>query len=196
MLLIGLVTSNGERWQNLRRFTIRTLREFGFGKSASMDIVMNEEAKKFIEYLKSNVKSTPDNVIHVGNGDLFDSTVLNILWRLVTGKEHDLSDERITKMIRLSREYMNAARVDDISICYPILRDLFPKMTGRTIQHECVRNLKSFMEEVIQQHVDMGSFNHNPNSYIDMFLKKIEEEKGKTEAESNFNRKLIQSIFI
>lgn len=187
---VGLITSNGHTWQNLRRFTIRTLREFGFGKSASMDLVINEEAAKYVGYLKEQINSSKDSTIYVETGDMFDSTIINILWRLVTGKEYAMDDVRIKEMLRLSGEYVRSARVDDISICYPVLRDWFPKLTGRTVQHECTKNLKRFLEQVIQEHIDKDLFRENPESFIDVFLKKIEEEKkssGDTENESDFN---------
>lgn len=43
----GLAVSNGERWRQLRRFTLSTLRDFGMGRKG-MEAWIQEESKHLV----------------------------------------------------------------------------------------------------------------------------------------------------
>ena len=84
----GLFLSQGETWKQQRRFTVKTLGDFGFGKS-SMEELVWEEAEKFCESLSSRVEKP------VQVSGLFNISMLNILWRITTGDTFAYDDHRI-----------------------------------------------------------------------------------------------------
>jgi hypothetical protein len=47
----GLSFNEGESWSEQRRFALRTLRDFGFGKT-SMEVGVVEEAAELVEYFR------------------------------------------------------------------------------------------------------------------------------------------------
>lgn len=51
-LLSGLGISNGERWHQLRRFTLSTLRDFGMGRKG-MEEWIQEESKHLTDWIKT-----------------------------------------------------------------------------------------------------------------------------------------------
>ncbi|ODM91855.1 Farnesoate epoxidase [Orchesella cincta] len=172
---LGLVWSNGKVWKTLRRFTIRTLRDFGFGKSASMDVVINEEIDKFMTHFKKTLACSTNNTVLMSK-ELFDMTTTNVLWRLVTGISYDLEDDRIENMIRLSTDFLSScSNGGDISITFPFLRDWFPEWTGLNQQKKCVKNLYEFMQETVRLHKNSKPYASDPQSFMDVFLAKIDE---------------------
>jgi methyl farnesoate epoxidase / farnesoate epoxidase len=46
----GVVFSHGQYWKELRRFLLRNLKDFGFGRS-SMEELFQEEVKKLCQVL-------------------------------------------------------------------------------------------------------------------------------------------------
>jgi hypothetical protein len=52
IFVVGLIFTDGTYWQELRRFTLRHLRYFGFGKSSMEGMIMEEG-----EYLVKEMKN-------------------------------------------------------------------------------------------------------------------------------------------
>ena len=48
----GIITSDGQRWQETRRFTLKHLKDFGFGK-AGLEGVIQAEAEEVTRILAS-----------------------------------------------------------------------------------------------------------------------------------------------
>lgn len=51
-ILQGLAISNGERWRQLRRFTLTTLRDFGMGRKG-MEEWIQEESQHLVDRIKN-----------------------------------------------------------------------------------------------------------------------------------------------
>jgi len=47
-MFLGLIVSNGERWRQLRRFTLTTLRDFGMGRKR-MEQWIQEESEHLLK---------------------------------------------------------------------------------------------------------------------------------------------------
>ena len=75
---------SGDRWKEQRRFALRQLRDFGLGRTSMKEIILDEYAS-LAEKLRK--KSSQDVQCHL----LFNVVVMNVLWRIVSGKRHDHS---------------------------------------------------------------------------------------------------------
>ena len=75
----GLLFSSGEEWKEQRRFVMRSLGEFGFGKK-SMDFQISEEANKLRDFLESQCNKTFDFNLSM------KTSIVNSLWTITVLK--------------------------------------------------------------------------------------------------------------
>jgi len=80
----GIAFSRGRTWIEQRRFTLRVLRDFGFGKSSMEDSILDEVDKLCEEISKFNDKE-------LDIGLKMNISILNSLWSILTGERLPLN---------------------------------------------------------------------------------------------------------
>ncbi|CAI9610048.1 unnamed protein product [Staurois parvus] len=175
----GIVLSNGERWQQLRRFSLTTLRNFGMGKKGIAERIQ-EEANFLVDEFKKNGENMFEPT------DLLRLAVSNVICSIVFGERFDYEDEKFTNLLFLLREI-----VDTIASKWGILLNLFPKTSlyipgGHQKIFTNYRKVKEFIMGIIDHHkktIDMNC----PRDFIDSFLIKMEETQEKDNPNSQFH---------
>ena len=97
--MLRFTTFQGNHWKEQRRYILRNLRDFGFGK-ASMEDGLLEEAQKLANYLKNNA-GKPINLNRTMN-----VSVLNALWFILTGEKMDLNCPTSLKIVNLLDDFL------------------------------------------------------------------------------------------
>lgn len=77
----GLLLTDQEFWQEQRKFVLRHLREFGFGRR-TMGGLVEDEASELVKYFKNKVMEG-NNILPMR--DAFGVCVLNTLWTMLAG---------------------------------------------------------------------------------------------------------------
>ncbi|XP_077141762.1 cytochrome P450 2G1-like [Ranitomeya variabilis] len=171
----GVISSSGERWKVLRRFSLTTLRNFGMGKR-SIEERIQEEARCLTEKFM-NDKGSPINPIHI-----LRLTVSNVICSVVFGERFDYEDQKFLTLL---------SHINDISKLFNSrfgqLFNIFPKIMSHIPgPHQkiinFVDNLKQSIKEKIQTHRDTHD-KECPRDFIDCFLMKMEEEKKNQDTE-------------
>jgi hypothetical protein len=96
----GVLFSHGTYWKELRRFLLRNLRDFGFGKT-SMEDLFHDEVAKLCQYLSKRCDE-PINMAGTMN-----ISIVNALWSILVGEKLDLEDPNLIKVVTLINALMN-----------------------------------------------------------------------------------------
>ena len=75
-----------------RRFTLRHLRDFGFGKNTGEELIRNE-LKEFIQGLDKNVGKP------ISINRSFNVAILNTLWMIMSGVRYEQDDPRLWSVL-------------------------------------------------------------------------------------------------
>lgn len=159
----GISMNDGPDWKDLRGWMVSTLKDFGFGKSTMSDMLM-DEMSEVLENLK-------------GGGvrrlrPIFAPAVINVLWRLSTGKRF-LEGERLQYFIDLMDRRANIFdMVGGILTTFPWIRYVAPEASGYNVLLELNNELKGFLEENIIEH-KKNYVSGTEADLIDKFLLKM-----------------------
>ncbi|XP_053328562.1 cytochrome P450 2G1-like [Spea bombifrons] len=180
----GIAFSNGERWKELRRFSLTTLRNFGMGKR-SIEERVQEEVGFLLELFSETQESRFDPAFFIRR------SVSNVICSVVFGKRFDYSDEKLQTLLDLMAE--NLRRVDNIWVqIYNFIPSLLRLVPGPHYKlRENYLEQMQYVDEVVREHeatLDLG----NPRDYIDAFLVKMKQESKNPRTEYN-KRNLLSS---
>ncbi|XP_023271812.1 cytochrome P450 2F3-like [Seriola lalandi dorsalis] len=165
----GLGISNGERWRQLRRFTLTTLRDFGMGRKG-MEEWIQEESKHLVAHINST-KATPFNPTY-----FLSCTVSNVICCLVFGQRFSYDDDHFLHLLQTISEVLKV-----ISSPWGQMYNIFPRLMewvpGR--HHNMfakIEEVREFIMKKIQEHEDTLDPS-SPRDYIDCFLMRLGQEK-------------------
>ncbi|KAM6933640.1 cytochrome P450 2Y3 [Xenentodon cancila] len=165
----GLGISNGERWRQLRRFTLTTLRDFGMGRKG-MEEWIQEESRHMRDHILS-FKGAPFDPTF-----LLSRTVSNVICCLVFGQRFGYEDKQFLHLLYIISELVRF-NSSPWGVLYNIFPWLMERLPGR--QHTIfahIKELRQFVIKKIEEHKDTLDPS-SPRDFIDCFLLRCDQEK-------------------
>lgn len=143
---LGLIfVANNDIWVEMRKFSQRTLRDFGFGKRNSMHNVISDEISHIVQRLKDKVSKEGNGIAIVRIQTLFILSVLNVLWCMIAGKKYSINDPKLVKM--MDRNFTMTKKTvfaSPLMLTFPWLFKTFPKLLGTTYMHKVFNECHDF----------------------------------------------------
>ncbi|KYM83976.1 hypothetical protein ALC53_05594 [Atta colombica] len=175
-VILGLLVVDDKLWVEQRRFVIRHLRDFGFGRTSMLTII-EDEALKLVEHFKEMLKNrynyeTADarkmttinnnNIEHIKN--LLLTLIISVFYR------YDAGDKELTHLQRILTKLLN--EIDMIGAPFghfPLLRFIAPEMSGYKAFVETHQELWAFLKEELYNHKNTFLSNA-PRDLMDVYL--------------------------
>ncbi|KAH0631494.1 hypothetical protein JD844_005838 [Phrynosoma platyrhinos] len=182
---LGIAFANGERWKQLRQFTLSTLRNFGMGKRPIEERIQ-EEAQFLLEEFRKTDGSPFDPTF------LLSCTVSNVICSIVFGQRFDYEDKDFLSL--LSKINKNFAGMSATSgQLYEMFSSIMKYLPGphKKLFHN-LQDIYDFVAERIK--INKASLDpENPRDYIDCFLIQMEKES-KNPASEFYLQTMIMSV--
>ncbi|NXU49267.1 CP2K1 protein, partial [Turnix velox] len=166
----GVIFSDGEHWKVMRRFTLTTLRDFGMGKKAIEDRVV-EEYECLSEVIEAQ-KGKPLEMTMMTN-----AAVANVIVSILLGRRYDYEDPIFKKLLSLINENIRIFGGPPLTFynTFPFLGFL---VKDRKTFHQNVREVNAFTKVNFLERLQVLDRN-DQRTFIDSFLVKQQEENGK-----------------
>ncbi|XP_073530104.1 cytochrome P450 2C14-like [Phyllobates terribilis] len=186
----GVITSNGENWKVMRRFTLSTLRDYGMGKRTIQDKTI-EEAECLVQKFKSYGGKPFENLISI------NAAVANIIVAILLSRRYEYEDPTILKLIDLINENVRLLGSPWVRLydSFPTLMDLLPGPHKTVFGN--LRNFYKFIRATFKKQKEELDVNDQRN-LIDAFLAK--QQEGKPESTEYYHNEnltvLIGNLFV
>ncbi|XP_066996064.2 methyl farnesoate epoxidase [Anabrus simplex] len=176
---LGIMFNDGPDWVEQRRFTLRHLKEFGFGKTSMERLV--------IEEIQELEKELENKTLQVSG--LFNPSVINVLWSMMGGTRYKRDDPVLQNLLKTLTELFRSGVFLRFTDVFPFLLDFIPSI----VDPEGTRHLdqfQEFMKKVIDQH-EQASDEMEPTDFIGVYLKEMKKQSG---GRSSFSDNMLISI--
>jgi len=157
-----LAFTDGKRGASQRNFTVKHLKNFGFGKR-DLEGVIQREARSLVELLLASDGQQVEMNMHT-----FTVPVLNVLWEMVAGHAFKWTNERVKEVLALVN-WAFSAPISVMVVQAPWIRFFFPALTGYNKRIRAVKGMQALVKEEVLEHMQDVDHN-NPRDLIDAYL--------------------------
>ena len=164
----GILFSTDKEWREQRRFSMKTLKDMGFGKT-SMEDSINSEVLKLVELLKENSGES------VELRSLMNLSIVNSLWMLMSGEVLDLKDSKLKEFISMFDKCVQGGGAPNpvLSVFGVWAVDIFDKKFQ--FAKNTVRDIKRWIAHHISDHKNAINLDWAQDTYITEYLKQIQK---------------------
>ena len=156
-----MATCSGKAWSIQRRFCLRALRGFGFGK-ASFEDTISTETSRVIEEMRDH-KGAPFSPTL-----LFTNSISNIICSVTFGKTFEYSDPKFQKLLATINRAFELTGAGGPLIFLPLAQKLTFLPSYRELQR-CIGDILDFVREEIEAHRSTLDVD-DPRDLIDHYL--------------------------
>ncbi|KAI4878171.1 hypothetical protein NFI96_011609 [Prochilodus magdalenae] len=186
----GLVISNGDRWLQLRRFTLTTLRDFGMGRK-TIETWIQEESKHLQNSFRETKCAPFDPMFYLSRA------VSNVICGLVFGERFSYDDTNLLRLLQVITALVRFGS-SPWGQAYNVFPWLMQHLPGR---HQSLLKetdeLNVFIMERIRAHEESLDPD-NPRDFIDCFLIRLNQEKDNPKTEFHYNNmvSVVLNLFL
>ncbi|KAM3968453.1 cytochrome P450 Cyp305B1 [Aphomia sociella] len=162
----GITFTDGPIWREHRQFTVKHLRNVGFGRTLMETEIQNEMINLLGRIEKMNDKP-------INPKTLLPAAVMNVLWKYVAGET--IREDRLKTLLDLF-----AARSKAFSMAggwlnqMPWCRFFFPELSGYSLINKLNQQISDVIEEAIKKHKNNAV---NGKDFIYSFLEEMCKNK-------------------
>ncbi|XP_039763878.1 probable cytochrome P450 303a1 [Pararge aegeria] len=170
----GILLTDGELWKEQRKFLIKHLREFGFGRRGMSEIAFSEAGHMIndvLEIMKNNNSAVIKNM-----HSFFSTYILNTLWTMMAGIRYRPSEP---DMILLQNILFDLFAAIDMVGCvfshFPVLSLLAPKASGYTDFVRTHKRIWKFLRDEITKHKLRFDPKNEDRDFMDVYIRVLND---------------------
>ncbi|XP_055696654.1 probable cytochrome P450 304a1 [Lutzomyia longipalpis] len=186
--LRGIFFTEGPFWKNQRRFTLRHLRDYGFGRRfTELEIEVRDEICLFLDILRNGPKYPHEHGMmkngHVLIPDIFFASSGNAFLKIMSGDKLPREEQGILFETGRRGVQFQAAGDDygKLLSVIPWIRHIFPDKSDYINLRDGNGGIYDYIKSIIDRHIETFDETHDRN-FIDLYIQQIKaQEKEGTE---------------
>lgn len=175
-------------WQEQRRFLLRHLREFGFGRR-NMSSLIEDETAHLRDYIYKSMNNNGSVIFNMET--LFNVYILNTLWKMMAGVRYGPEDKEMKQLQGIISRLFAAVSMHGAAFShFPILKYLAPDKSGYNLYVETHLHVWEFLNNELKKHKET----HNPDEPRDLMDVYLNVLKTADIKDSSFSEQQLLAI--
>lgn len=173
----GAIFTFGEKWKEQRRFTLRHLRDLGFGKRSLEGIAHEELQEVFaeVERLSGGQKTGWANPVQVH--DILGTAGINVLWHIIAGQRYSHTDPYLHKLMDNVKTLISLSEPGGgATTAFPFITKLFPFLSNLPKFLDLRNTLIQFIQDEVNNHKESIDTEH-PRDFMDIYMSEVDKQK-------------------
>ena len=139
----GIMLVDGDFWAVQKRFTLRRMRQFGFG-TRNMENLLKEE----VEVLLKDMKLQLSNNGHIFEfKNYFNISLVNALWQMLASARFERDDRRLQTLVELFNVVGRSGDIVRVAFpCPAIVMKLFSPLFNKMGRMDLLKEVWEFIE--------------------------------------------------
>ncbi|KAG0698352.1 Cytochrome P450 2J6 [Chionoecetes opilio] len=133
--LVCIIGTSGDVWRQQRRFTLRTLRDLGFGRN-TLEPIMQEELDELLQLFRRRQGEKVDV------GLLFNRSIVNVIWAITIGKRYSYDDKKLEALVEKVNKMLQTFNPFHPALRFRWVKKLFPNLS-------IIRHTEGYMAELL-----------------------------------------------
>ncbi len=135
--------SNGKGWNNIRKYTSRSLREYGFGNRSEMEKLIKNELVHLVNFIQEKLSQNQDGVVYFNK--FFQFSFLNLMSTMISGERHTYDDKEFKDLLRASNEWFETPVLKILTVmAFPWTRFVCPGILEYTKQLNALKDMNTY----------------------------------------------------
>ncbi|GAB0087452.1 Cytochrome P450 [Sergentomyia squamirostris] len=181
--LRGILFTEGDFWKNQRRFTLRHLRDYGFGRRFNqLEIEVRDEICLFLDILRGGPRYPYEDKV-LKNGcvlvpEIFFPCAANAFLATLSGEKFPRSEQGILYETGRYGLQFHAGGDDygKLLSIIPWIRHIFPEKSDYRKLFTSNAGIYKFVKSIVDKHMETFDENHERN-FIDLYIQQIKEQE-------------------
>ncbi|XP_031247029.1 cytochrome P450 2D10-like [Mastomys coucha] len=174
----------GPEWQEQRRFSVSTLRNFGLGKKSLEQWVTKEAGHLCDAFTDQGGQSFNPST-------LLNKAVCNVISSLIFARRFEYEDPYLIRILKIQEESLTEVTgfIPEVLNAFPILLHI-PGLADKVFQGR--NTFMAILDNLLTENRTTWNPAQPPRNFIDAFLAEIEKAKGNPE--SSFNDENLRMV--
>ncbi|KAL9898144.1 putative cytochrome P450 304a1 [Glossina fuscipes fuscipes] len=201
--LEGVLFQEGSIWKEQRRFVLRYLRDYGFGRRfAELELFIQDQLNDMLDLIRSGPCYEHEKPFVSKDGKrvllpyFFGHSGLNSFLHVAFNERISRSDQNdLWQLIRITIQFQrNADAYGKMISIMPWIRYVFPKWSGYNVLRESNLYMHEFFSKIIDYHLKTYDENYERN-FLDVYIKEMLKAESNGNLDTTFRRdQLIMNI--
>uniref|UniRef100_A0A1B0CH37 Cytochrome n=1 Tax=Lutzomyia longipalpis TaxID=7200 RepID=A0A1B0CH37_LUTLO len=185
----GITFTDGELWKEHRCFTVKRLKNLGFGCGYMQGLIEKE-----LSAFKGVIQEEMAREGSLWPGEFLKESVMNVLWTIVAGDdaEHRVLSKTLMNLLekRLKNFDISGGALSD----FPWLRFIAPEYSGYNLLCQINKEITSILEKIISVHQERFSEEKANENLIYAFIEEMRKQE--TKEGSTFTEKQLMVVMM